>query len=103
MLNCKGPRFGSLVRIGGAYDCQARYSTEAGKVLDWLMGWTILADSDAVVCKHVDHFEAAQSPQPDGGFHVVGKREERCAERQHTAMRCHSIHKGAHCMLPHTE
>ncbi len=35
--------------------------------------------------KYVDHFEAAQSSQPDGGLHVVGKYEKRCAERQHTA------------------
>src|SRR5208282_5399174 len=103
MSDRKSPCLGSLVRIGWADDCQARYSSEAGEVLDWLMSGAILAESDAVVCKYVDNFEAAQRPESDGGLHVVGKREKRCAERQHTAMGRHSIHHGAHCMLTNTE
>src|ERR1700730_11495134 len=68
-----------------------------------LMRWAIFPQSDAVVRKDVDRFQTAQRPETNRRFHVIGKREEGGAKRQHTAVRGHSIHCGAHGVFSNTE
>src|SRR5580704_8523390 len=103
MLNCKSPRFRGFVRISRADDRKPWNCAQAGELLDWLVSWAILPESDAVVRKHVDRFEMTQGPQADGGLHVVGEGEKRRAEGKHAAVCGHSIHGGSHSVLANTE
>jgi hypothetical protein len=60
MFYRKRPR--RFVRIGRSNDGETRNSAQTGDVLDGLVRRAIFAESDAVVCQHVDRFESAQSP-----------------------------------------
>src|SRR5580658_5120382 len=103
MLNCKSPRLHGFVRIGGTDHRKPRKCAQARELLNRLVSGAILPKSDAVVRKHVDRLEIAQSPQPDSRLHVVRKREKRRAEGKHTAMRGHSIYRGTHGVLANPE
>src|SRR5579862_9081454 len=103
MLNSECPGLRGFGRVGGADNRQARYRTEAGQLLNWLVRGAILPESNAVMRKYVNRFETAQRPQPDGRFHVIGKRQKCRTEGQHTTMCGHSIHCGPHGVFANTE
>jgi hypothetical protein len=63
MLNCKSPLLRGFVRISRTDDRQSWNRAQGGEMLNWLMSWTILPKSDAVVRKHVDCFEMTQCAQ----------------------------------------
>ena len=103
VLHRERPGFGSLVRIGGTEKRQIRQGAQSGELFHRFMRGAVFAEPNAIVREHVDRLQMAQRTQADGGLHVIREIEKGRAERQHAAMRGHSVDGGAHGMLANAE
>src|SRR5438477_12204021 len=67
------------------------------------MGWTVLAERDAVVGPDVDDARSTQRRQANAGPHVVGERQERRAKGEQSAMNGDPGQNRSHGVLPQSE
>ena len=93
-------RFGGVCRPNHR---QTGNGTQTGQMLHRLVGWSVFADGDTVMRKHINNRQPHQGRQPDGRPHVVGKHQERAAIRFYAAMQCHTRHDGRHGMFADPE
>src|SRR5687768_6623817 len=92
----------SLTRLMGIARANHREiwdRTHCSEVLNRLMGRPIFTKADRVVCKDKDRLDIRQGSETYSRAHIVRERLERSAERDHTAIQCHTVHRGTHTML----
>src|SRR5207237_57659 len=89
-----------LVGGGGPDEHEPGQGTEAGQVLDRLVGRAVLALADGVVRPDEDGGGTHEGGEADGGPHVVGEDQERPPERPDAAVQGHAVQGGGHAVLP---
>ena len=82
---------------------EVRHCAEHRKLLDRLMGRTILTDTDAVVCEYEGQRSLHQSRQTCHRLRVIAEYEEGCDIGLKTTVKHHSVSDRGHCKLTNTE
>src|SRR5665213_1053448 len=103
VLHRDAPRLDGLGRIRWANHRHVGHSAQARELLHRLMRGAILAQRDAVVRPHVDHVRVTQRRQTNARPHVVGERQECCAEGNHAAVMRHPREDRRHRVLADAE
>ena len=103
MLHRKSPRFRRLVRIRRTNHSQTRYRPQTGQLFHRLVRGTILPHADTVMRENIKRLQSAERAQPNRRLHIIREHQERRAERQHSAMRRHPVHRRAHGMFAYPE
>jgi len=67
-----------------------------------LVGRTVFAKPDRVVCHDIDDALAHQRRQTDRGAAVIGEDQERAAVRNDSTVQRHAVHGGCHAVLTDT-
>jgi len=70
-------------------------------MLDRLVGRAVLAQSDRVVGKHMDHALTHQRRHAQRVARIIGEGQEGAAIRNESAVQCQSIHDRGHAELAH--
>ena len=97
------PRPRRLRGIRGANDREARDGAEGSQLFNGLVGGTIFAERDRVVCPDIDCRNTHQRRQPDGWPHVVGENQERAPKSAGVPVQGNTVQNGAHRVLANTE
>src|SRR5262249_54271317 len=92
------PCLGHLVRICRPDHNKSGHCAHVGKVLDWLMSRTVLANSDGVVRKYVYNRQLHQGTQTKRAAHVIHEDEKTGAEGPNFHQ-THSVEYRAHGVL----
>ena len=71
------PASSRLRRISRTEDVEVRQRTQHGELLDWLMRWAILADTNAVVRQDVRRRQMHERCEAHHRLHVITEDEER--------------------------
>ena len=80
------PSDGRLVGIAPANDREAWTLTQAGEMLYWLMGGSVLSQGNAVSGKNIDHVQPHHRGEADWQSHAIGENQKCHAERQGAPM-----------------
>ncbi len=100
---CDVPGFRRLDSVGRTQHLQTRDRAQRRQMFDGLMRGAVFADADGIVRHDVDRANAHQSREADRGTAVIGKDEERRAERDQSAVQCDAVHCGRHAVFADPE
>ena len=95
--------FSSFVLICRAYNLKLRNSAESSQVFDWLVSWTIFAQSYGIVGPNVEVWNLHQSSQANCWALVVRELEEGAVEWASVRTKQNTVGNSTHCELTNTE
>ena len=81
---------------------QLLHKTDLCLLLNWLMGRTILANAECVVCPDELNWQLHEGSHTYGWLHIVGEHEECTASWDYTTVKCHTDAAASHGELGNT-